>query len=108
MSSNLHGIAQLLSRLTIKPFFEQYFKADEYARQIVKAGEDLSDFVQIFEVGLAYVNRSSRAAADTDRCCCVETTNESRQRERCSPLDKEARGHHGQRRRYHTHYGDTK
>jgi hypothetical protein len=49
--SNLHGIAQLLSRLTIKPFFEQYFKADEYARHIVKAGEDLSDFVQIFEVG---------------------------------------------------------
>jgi hypothetical protein len=43
-------VAALLSRLSVKPFFEQYFKADEYARQILKAGEDLSDFVQIFEV----------------------------------------------------------
>jgi hypothetical protein len=55
MIRNLHGTAQLLSRLTIKPFFEQYFKADEYARQIVKAGEDLSDFVQIFEVSCGVV-----------------------------------------------------
>ena len=48
--SNIHGIAELLSRIAAKAFFEQYFKADEYARQILKAGEDLSDFVQIFEV----------------------------------------------------------
>lgn len=47
---NLHKTAQLLSRIAVKPFFEQYFKADEYARLIAKSGEDLSDFVQIFQV----------------------------------------------------------